>query len=89
VKENIAAVDLYSRDTDQQSVGHLAVKLCFKLSKIIISKYLNHQSDYSTDWKSVSRSDLSTKSCSFIRSEFSLSISWKWIIRWPVQNSFV
>ena len=88
VKENAAAVGLYSRDTDQQSVGHLAGKVCFKTSKIIISKYLNHRSDYSTDWKSVSRSDLSTKSCSFISLEFSLSISWKWIVRWAVQTQF-
>jgi len=67
VKENAAALGLYSRETDQESVGHLAVKVCFKTSKMMIYKYLKYQSDYSTDWKSVSRSDLSTKSCSFIR----------------------
>jgi hypothetical protein len=49
VKEYAAAVGLYSRYTDQQSVGHLAVKVCFKTSKIIISNCLNHQSDYSID----------------------------------------
>jgi hypothetical protein len=49
MKENAAAVGLYSTDTDQQSVGQLAVKVCFKTSKMIIYSYLNHQSDYSID----------------------------------------
>jgi len=40
VKENAIAVGYYSRDTDQQSVGHLTVKFFFKTSKMIISKYL-------------------------------------------------